>query len=156
MFFIINISNTITQLYITVFNTIILIIMVKVPMFIERLKDLRKKMGISQKTLVETLQISQQLVVGWETGRSTPNLLMLIKISKLFGVSVDYLVGETDIKKPVGSTLSEAEKSLVSEIEEISAEGLEEILKFAQLVKLKVKTDKRNDAEFLSGHEGSS
>lgn len=41
------------------------------------------------------------------------------------------------------------------ESEDLSPEGIEEIKKYAQLVKLKEKTDKRNDAEFSAGHEGS-
>jgi hypothetical protein len=43
----------------------------------------------------------------------------------------------------------------VLESEDLSPEGIEEIKKYAQLVKLKEKTDKRNDAEFSAGHEGS-
>ncbi len=62
----------------------------------QRLKELRKAAGFSQKTLSEKLSVSQQTVAKWETGGATPNPEMLSAIADVFEVSVDYLIGRTN------------------------------------------------------------
>ena len=52
---------------------------------------LRKKMGWSQEQLAEQLDISRQSVSKWESGASNPDLDKIVKLSKLLGVSTDYL-----------------------------------------------------------------
>ena len=58
----------------------------------ERLIQLRAKAGLSQDTLAEQLGVSRQSVSKWEGGTAMPELVKLISLSELFGVSVDYLV----------------------------------------------------------------
>ena len=64
-----------------------------------RIRQLRSENHISQKTLAKELYVSQQTVAKWEAGASTPNPETLSKIADYFNVSVDYLLGKTDIKK---------------------------------------------------------
>lgn len=64
-----------------------------------RIRQLRSENHISQKTLAKELYVSQQTVAKWEAGASTPNPETLSKIADYFDVSVDYLLGKTDIKK---------------------------------------------------------
>lgn len=66
-------------------------------MFAQRLKGLRKQQGLSQIALAEHLGISQQAVGKWETGRSAPDQNTLRKLADLFAVSVDYLLGRTEM-----------------------------------------------------------
>ena len=70
-------------------------------MFEERLKSLRNEHQMSQKMLAEKLFVSQQAVAKWENpeSKASPNPDTLIKLASLFNVSVDYLLGKTDIKK---------------------------------------------------------
>ncbi len=61
--------------------------------FPERLKQLRKDNGLKQIDLAERLKVTKSAVSGWEVGRNQPNYDILIEMSILFGVSVDYLIG---------------------------------------------------------------
>ena len=65
-----------------------------------RLKELRNKSNISQQKLASMLGVSRSTIAMWETKSSQPDNEMLIKLSEIFGVSVDYLLGK-DISAPV-------------------------------------------------------
>lgn len=62
-------------------------------MFSRRLKELRASAGLSQKALASKLFVSQQAVARWETDKATPNPETLAKLSEIFDVSADYLLG---------------------------------------------------------------
>ena len=53
---------------------------------------LRTERNLSQGDLAEALGVSRQSVSKWETGGSVPDLDKLVKLSQLFGVSLDELV----------------------------------------------------------------
>lgn len=65
-------------------------------MFDERLKLLRKKHGYTQVSLAEELGVSKGTVAMWETGKRTPDFETLIRLSDLFDVRMDYLLGRSD------------------------------------------------------------
>ena len=70
--------------------------------FGEKLFELRKQKGLSQEELSFKLNVARQTISKWESGITTPDMENLIKISKLFEVSIDELVGnENDINKQV-------------------------------------------------------
>ena len=60
--------------------------------FSEKLMDLRRKAGLSQEQLADRLGVTRQSVSKWESGTAMPELVKLISLSDIFGVSVDYLV----------------------------------------------------------------
>ena len=60
----------------------------------EKIYTLRTAKNLSQGDLAEILDVSRQSVSKWETGASIPDLDKLIKMSDLFGVSLDALVRE--------------------------------------------------------------
>ena len=53
---------------------------------------LRTQKGMSQGDLADALEVSRQSVSKWETGGATPDLDKLVKMSALFGVTLDELV----------------------------------------------------------------
>ena len=57
----------------------------------KRIRHLRKASGISQQELAEKLYISQKTVSSWECGRTAPDSEMLLKLSAVFGTSLNYL-----------------------------------------------------------------
>jgi len=65
-------------------------------MFDERLKLLRKKHGYTQVSLAETLGVSKGTVAMWETRKRTPDFETLIKLSDLFDVRTDYILGKSN------------------------------------------------------------
>lgn len=66
----------------------------------EKIYTLRTRLGLSQEELAEKLGVSRQSVSKWETGQSVPDLEKIIKLSDLFGVSVDELVREEERPQP--------------------------------------------------------
>lgn len=60
-----------------------------------KLYELRKKSGLSQEAFAEKLGVSRQAVSKWECGASLPDTDNLITISKLYGISLDELIGNT-------------------------------------------------------------
>ncbi|MCT4583758.1 MAG: helix-turn-helix domain-containing protein [Peptostreptococcaceae bacterium] len=67
-------------------------------MFAKRLKELRKNSKMTQRDLSKILNIRDTAISKYELGQREPNISMLKNISIFFGVSIDYLVGRTDIK----------------------------------------------------------
>lgn len=63
----------------------------------ERLYDLRKDRGLSQDELGEILNINKHSISSYERGRSEPPDEIKIILAEFFHVSVDYLLGVTDI-----------------------------------------------------------
>lgn len=61
--------------------------------FAEKLMSLRKQRGWSQEELGNQIGVTRQTVSKWEMGQSTPELEKLIELSRLFGISIDQLVG---------------------------------------------------------------
>lgn len=67
-------------------------------MFPQRLKELRKRGGFSQKSLSVQLGVSQQAVGKWETGRSSPDPETLARLAALLGTSSDDLLGLASVE----------------------------------------------------------
>lgn len=63
-------------------------------MLSEKIRDLRKKAGLSQEELAEKLDVSRQAVSKWELGAAVPTADKLLEISDLFKVSLDHLMRE--------------------------------------------------------------
>lgn len=59
----------------------------------ETIKRLRKKMGYSQETLAQQLNVVRQTVSKWEKGISVPDADMLTRMGELFEVTVEELLG---------------------------------------------------------------
>ena len=59
----------------------------------ENIYRLRVARNMTQGDLAEALEVSRQSVSKWETGTAVPELDKLIKLSQIFGVSIDELVG---------------------------------------------------------------
>ena len=61
--------------------------------FAEHLMSLRRQRGWSQEELGNQVGVTRQTVSKWEMGQSTPELEKLVELSRLFGMSIDRLVG---------------------------------------------------------------
>lgn len=61
----------------------------------EKIYMLRKKFGWSQDELAERLAVSRQSVSKWETGDNIPEPAKLVSLAKIFSVSVDYLLDDS-------------------------------------------------------------
>jgi len=62
-------------------------------MLSKRIYELRVSFGWTQVQLAQKLNITKQTVSNWENDNIQPSIDMLVKLSKIFNVSTDYLLG---------------------------------------------------------------
>ena len=62
--------------------------------FSEKIINLRKAHGWSQEDFAEKLNVSRQAISRWENDSALPDALNILQISKLFGVTTDYLLND--------------------------------------------------------------
>ncbi len=109
-------------------------------MFTIRLKELIKQKGITKKQFCEEIQINKNLPKYWEDNHTIPNRTILNAISKYFNVSVDYLLGKTDIKEQKEKTPSNDEDvkvALFGGDSEVTDEMWNEVKQYAEFIKSK-------------------
>ena len=63
-----------------------------------RLKELRKDKGLTQKDLGDILGVGKTTISMYENGNSTPNDEIKLKICDYFDISLDYLIGKSSTK----------------------------------------------------------
>ena len=61
--------------------------------FAERIKELREEKGLNKLGLAKLLGVSHTAIMYWENGTKVPSVYSLMEIAKVFGVTLDYLVG---------------------------------------------------------------
>ena len=65
----------------------------------QRICELRTAIGWSQVDMAKKLGVAKQTVSNWENENIQPSIEMLVRISKLFGVSTDYVLGLEQIPR---------------------------------------------------------
>lgn len=71
--------------------------------FSEKLKEIRKKEGISQEQLAERIGVTRQAITKWETGKGLPDVENMAIIAEIFKTSIDELLRDS-VTKPVTAT----------------------------------------------------
>ena len=64
-------------------------------MLSKKIYELRMSFGWTQVQLAQKLGITKQTISNWENDNIQPSIDMLVKLSKIFNVSTDYLLGLT-------------------------------------------------------------
>lgn len=87
----------------------------------QRIKTLRKEHGMTQKELGEKLNVTKVSICCYEKGTRTPSLDILIDLSNIFNVSIDYFVGNdtfvvSDEDNDYGIKMSNEEINLINEL----------------------------------------
>lgn len=75
----------------------------------DKIIHLRKKYNMTQEDLAEKLNVSRQSVSKWEGNQATPDLNKVLKLSKLFGVTTDYLLNDDESIETEEEVAKEAE-----------------------------------------------
>ncbi len=65
-----------------------------------RIRDMREDSDLTQKKIADYLMCDQSLYSKYERDEREIPLSLLIKLADYYNVSLDYLVGRTDMKKP--------------------------------------------------------
>ena len=58
----------------------------------EQIRAYRSSLGLSQEELAEAVYVTRQTISNWETGKSYPDIQSLLRLSALYGVSLDQLI----------------------------------------------------------------
>lgn len=69
--------------------------------FGESLKRFRTSLGLNQKELADVLNMKPPLYQRYESGKTTPSIDFIYKITDKYDVSADYLLGLSDVPRPV-------------------------------------------------------
>ncbi len=99
-------------------------------LFSDRLRLLRRRSGHSQSALAEVLSISRMAYTQYESGHREPNLETLRLLSQFYNVSLDYLLGNTDL--PRLPELSAHESYLLSQIDRLAEERRQQVFQSLQ------------------------
>ena len=75
--------------------------------FNEKLIELRKREGLSQEELGYKIDVTRQTGSKWELGETTPEMAKLIELSKMFNVSVDELINDSEITTNVNPIIED-------------------------------------------------
>lgn len=68
-----------------------------------RLKEVRKSAGLTQREVAAVVGVNQNTYSYWENGKTRIDSESLAKLSKLFGVTTDYLLDEIPYKSTIDS-----------------------------------------------------
>lgn len=84
--------------------------------FSEKLITLRKGRDLTQEQLAEQLNVSRQSVSKWENGQVIPEVEKIVELSKVFHVTLDYLLKPSEIDELSVKTdmLEQQQKQLLS------------------------------------------
>ena len=80
-----------------------------------RLLELRQEKGLTQREVAKAMFVSQGTYNNWENGRTQPSIEQLVALSKLFGESIDYLVGNGSSERQ-DTTLNKTDRETATEI----------------------------------------
>lgn len=69
-------------------------------MYENRLRDLREDRDLPQKELAALLRVHQTTYSDYELGKLNIPIASLHTLADFYGVSIDYLLGRTDVKTP--------------------------------------------------------
>ncbi len=74
-----------------------------------KIHQLRKISGMTQEQLAEKLNVSRQTISKWESGGTMPDLESMVKIGRMFQISLDELLlkGEEDVRDKEKITLED-------------------------------------------------
>lgn len=90
----------------------------------DKILKLRKQSGMSQEELAEKMNVSRQAISRWEVGSAQPDASNVLQLSKLFGVTSDYLLNddyESDHDVPVVKNAEVAARNKIKKVAGICA-----------------------------------
>ena len=82
----------------------------------EKLKSLRVEKKLTQKQVAERIGLATSAVSSYESGTRYPSYDVFVKLSRIYHVSADYLLGITDKRNIDVTDLNDNEIELVSQL----------------------------------------
>jgi len=82
----------------------------------QRIAECRRQLGLSQESLGEKMGVSRQAISKWEADAALPEIDKLIGLSKLFGVTVGWLLGVEELPHPEQDSLTEEQLGAMEQL----------------------------------------
>ena len=102
-----------------------------------RIKFLRENLKLSQEELAEKLNLSKGIISLYEQEKRKQSLEILIKLSEIFNVSIDYIIGRTDLKNESIPIATSTKDNI--DLSDVSNEDKEAIMRIIEIAKNKGK-----------------
>lgn len=101
-----------------------------------RIKQLRIENELLQSDLAQMLNVGQGTISNWENGRTEPDQDSLKTIAQRFDVSIDYILGNSDVKKDPTpkewDSLTDLQKNIIALMGKLSEAQQEEVVRQAE------------------------
>lgn len=107
-----------------------------------RIKLLREELGLKQEELAKKLSVSPSAIGMYERDLREPNNELTLRIANFFNVSIDYLLGKTDIRN-YDKDEQEFRFAYHKETEGLTDEEIADALRFYKEMKKRVEKDKK-------------
>jgi len=127
-------------------------------MIAERLKTLRRELGITKRELVSRVPLNYSTYANYESGFREPNSEVLQLLSSHFGVSIDFLLGVSDNRKKADeiAILNESEHEHITNYRRLDSHGREMVdivlqkeLERTLYAKAQARKDKQQDENWI-------
>lgn len=100
----------------------------------ERLKTLRLEKGLYQKDVASFLGVDRTTYVKYELGSSTPNHDILAMLADFYGVSVDYILGRTNLRSESTTSNAGVKIPVLGNVQAgIPVEAIEDIIDYEEI-----------------------
>ena len=109
-----------------------------------KLRECRDQSGLSQKQVAFEVGVKPPTVSQWESGIKSPSRENILKLAKLYQVSVEYLLDEKDDKKEPasdGSGLTPEGIRIAEKIDRLSADSRRELEKYVDFLVSQARRD---------------
>lgn len=97
------------------------------------LKKIREKRGITQIRLSTEVEVSQEAISAYESGKALPSVETLIKLANFLNTSTDYLLGLTDNDLKINDIEKNEYDELISIYSRLNKEAKKDILIYSQI-----------------------
>ncbi len=104
------------------------------------LRNLRQSKKLTQADMASVLEIERSTYTKYESGKSKPDSVMLKKIADYFEVSVDYLLGRTNIKNS-HDLKTQTKSSHNLDISGLPEEAIKQVEDYIEYIKQKYNSD---------------
>ena len=74
-------------------------------MYPNRIRELRIEKGITQIKLSTDLGVTQETISAYETGKNLPSTANLLKLSKIFSASIDYILMQSPVRTAIDTSI---------------------------------------------------
>lgn len=106
-----------------------------------RIRDLRKESGLSQEQLAKKFNLSQQTISSYEICSREPDNDTLKQLASFFGVSVDYLLGQSNLRNS-REIVSESSAPYSLDVSGLPEEAIKQVEEYLEFLKQRYIPDK--------------